>query len=311
MSNVEVSNWSAEADPAGVVPYNGGMRLLVTADLHYNHPKSKRLAEEIIDGMNRVHADVLLVVGDTAVADGDHLERCLERFRFAGPKLFVAGNHELWTRGEDSYWLFTDELPRRVREMGWRWLEGDPFVRDGVAVVGTIGWYDYSYAEEGLGIPRRFYEQKVSPGAAEVEGGFAQLFERADDISAHAREVFARWNDARFVKLQRPDAAFLDELLTRLEGQLDALVDVPHVVAAVHHVPFRELLPPRHNAQWDFARAYLGADRLGEMLLRHENVKTVFCGHSHHAAEAEVGGVRAINIGSGYRVKKYRVVEVP
>lgn len=302
---------TGERGEAGSAPYNPLMRLLVTADLHYNHPKSRRLAEDVIEEMNGVGADVLLVVGDTAVGDGDHLERCLERFRFAGPKLFVAGNHELWTKREDSYRLFTVELPRRVTAMGWRWLEGEPFVQDRVAIVGSVGWYDYSFAEEELGIPRRFYERKVSPGAAEVEGGLGHLFERSDDIGAHAREVFARWNDARFVKLQRPDGVFLDELLTRLEGQLRQVADVPHVVAAVHHVPFRELLPPRHNAQWDFARAYLGSDRIGEVLLRYGNVRTVFCGHSHHAAEAVIGRVRAINVGSAYRVKKYRVMEVP
>src|SRR5437016_4454521 len=99
------------------------MRLLITADLHYNHPKSKSLADELIDQMNADGGDVLIVVGDTAVADGDSLEKCLSRFTFNGPKLFVAGNHELWTKGDDSYAIFTDQLPTRVRNLGWHWLE--------------------------------------------------------------------------------------------------------------------------------------------------------------------------------------------
>src|SRR4029079_11550923 len=70
------------------------MRLLVTADLHYNHARSKALAEDLIEHMNAAGGDVLLVVGDTAVGDGNALEQCLSRFRFSGPKLFVAGNHE-------------------------------------------------------------------------------------------------------------------------------------------------------------------------------------------------------------------------
>jgi 3',5'-cyclic AMP phosphodiesterase CpdA len=288
------------------------MRLLVTADLHYNHPKSKSLAEQIIADINRAGGDLLLLVGDTAVADGQHLEQCLELFRFPGPKLFVAGNHELWTRRDDSHRLFTEDLPRRVRNMGWHWLEDDPFLAGDLAIVGTIGWYDYAYAEPRLGIPRRFYEAKLSPGAAEVEGTHAHLFDPSDDIAPHARDLFARWNDGRFVKLNRPDTAFLDDRLSDLDRRLRALSHVGHVVAAVHHVPFRELLPPAHNAQWDFARAYLGSDRIGQLLLRHENVRTVFCGHSHFAAEATLGGSRvgAINIGSGYRVKKFRAMEL-
>ena len=289
------------------------MRLLVTADLHYNHGRSTAPADELIDEMNRAGGDMLLVIGDTAAADGDALERCLSRFTFAGPKLFVAGNHELWTRRDDSFALFAHELPRRVRALGWTWLEGNPFTATGgaCAIVGSVGWYDYSFAVPELGIPRRFYEQKVSPGAAARLAEFAALLARRDDVSAHAMEVVARWNDEKFVKLHRSDEAFLDELLAGLRGQLDGLRDVPHVVVAIHHVPFAELLPPRRGAQWDFARAYLGSARLGRLLRAYPNVRLVMCGHSHFGAEAEIGELRAINIGSGYRAKTFRAIEIP
>jgi len=290
------------------------MRLLVTADLHYNHPKSKALADDLIDRMNQAGGDVLLLVGDTAVADGDSLEQCLSRIRFAGPKLFVAGNHELWTHGPDSYALFTDELPRRVRALGWQWLQTDPYVAPGtdgdVAIVGSVGWYDYAFAPEGLGIPRRFYEHKVSPGVAARLDAYRLLLERKDDVSPGAMEVVARWNDGQFVKLGRSDDAFLDELLGQLRGQLESVHSVRTVVAAVHHLPFRELLPPPGGAQWDFAKAYLGSDRIGKLLLEFPNVRLALCGHSHFPAEATVGHVRAINIGSGYRSKTSKALDL-
>src|SRR3569623_2428781 len=103
------------------------MRLLATADLHFNHPRSRALAIDLIDQMNAAGGDVLLLAGDTAVADGDDLEQCLSRVRFAGPKLFLCGNHELWTRGSASYHAFTVDLPARVRALGWHWLETDPW----------------------------------------------------------------------------------------------------------------------------------------------------------------------------------------
>src|SRR4051812_40333433 len=167
------------------------MRILATADLHYNHGKSKMLAEEVIEEMNSVPADLLLVVGDTAVSDGDWIEQCLSRFRFDGPKLFVAGNHELWTAGPDSYRLFREELPARVRTLGWSWLEGDAFVCGDVAIVGSIGWYDYSFAQKELEIPRQFYEAKVSPGAAERLDKYLHLLEKSSDLSEKAKEVCA------------------------------------------------------------------------------------------------------------------------
>ncbi|CAN5559970.1 metallophosphoesterase [soil metagenome] len=296
------------------------MRLIVTADLHYNHQRSKPLAEALIAEIDRVcdessaqsPIDALLFAGDTAVADGDSLEQCLSRVRFAGEKIFIAGNHEMWTRSDDSYKIFRESLPQRVRNLGWRWLEDNPFVAPDrrVAIVGSVGWYDYSFAVRQLGIPRRFYERKVSPGAAARLAGFDSLLAERSDVSAEAMEIVARWNDGKFVKLHRSDEAFLDELLANLRAQLDLLRDVPHVLAAVHHVPFERLLPPKHGSQWDFVRAYLGSERIGELLLRYPNVRDVICGHSHFGAEAMIGNIRAINIGSGYRAKIYRVIQL-
>lgn len=286
------------------------MRLLVTADLHYNHPRSKSLAEDLIARMNRAGGDVLLVVGDTAVADGDALERCLSLFEFAGPKLFVCGNHELWTHRLDSYALFNDELPRRVRTMGWHWLETEPFVEGDLAIIGSIGWYDYSFAQACLKIPRRFYQAKVSPGAAERLAEFAYLFEPSDDIPPAARQIVARWNDGKFVTLGRSDEQFLEEILNRMGRQLAGLSGARQIVAAVHHLPFAELLPPAKSAQWDFAKAYLGSARIGQLLLEHDNVGHVFCGHSHLPMKARIGPIQAIDIGSGYRWKTFETLDV-
>lgn len=287
------------------------MRILLTADLHYNHARSKPLADALIDDMNRAGGDVLVVIGDTATHEGDALEQCLSRFTFAGPKLIVAGNHELWTRGDDSYALFTEEFPRRCRALGWQWLETDPFVTADLAIIGTVGWYDYSFAQASLEIPLRFYQHKVSPGAAAYLGSFAHLIDHAaNDLSPRALEIVARWNDGRYVKLRRSDTDFLAELIARLDGQLAAAAHVKTVVAVTHHLPFAELLPPPRTAQWDFAKAYLGAAALGRILLKHANVRHAFCGHSHFPAQAKVAQVDAVNIGSGYRWKTFKTLEL-
>jgi predicted phosphodiesterase len=286
------------------------MRLLVTADLHFNHPRSRALAEDLINQMNAAGGDVLLLVGDTAHADGDALEQALSRFAFRGPKLFVAGNHELWTKGPDSYAIYTQALPQRLAALGWHWLETEPFVADDIAVIGSIGWYDYAFAPAALGIPRRFYERKVSPGAARQFEQYADLFQTTADIPPVLQEIVARWNDGKFVKLGRSDEAFLNELLARLDAQLHGVAKSRRIIAAIHHLPFAQLLPPPHSGTWDFAKAYLGSPKLGELLLRFPNVDTLFCGHSHRPAEAQVDHIHAINIGSGYRAKTFRTVDL-
>lgn len=296
------------------------MRLFVTADLHYNHRHSRPLADELIDRINVEAAagDAVLLVGDTAAGDGDELEQCLSRFRIDGPRLFLAGNHELWTRRDDSHRLFSDELPKRVLMAGWHWLEEQPFrLTPTVAVAGSVGWYDYSFALPHLGIPRRFYEHKISPAAASRLDEYAFLSDRTDDISPAGMEVAARWNDGRHVKLHRSDEAFLSERVAALDRDLlslDADAAIERVIVGVHHVPMPELMPPKPPEHVitgkAFAGAFLGSPAIGRMLLRHGKVSDVFCGHSHFPARATVDHIRGVNIGSGYRAKAFEVVEL-
>ena len=243
------------------------MRLLVTADLHYNHARAHgRWRTTLIDDMNRAGGDVLLVVGDTAVADGDALEQCLSPFSFAGPKLFVAGNHELWTHGDDSYAIFTEELPRRVPRArvalaGRRAVRRAATSPSSAASAGTT-----TPSPRRAWIPQRFYEHKVSPGAAEQLEQSPHLLDDADDISA-ARDGGRRALERRPIREAAPQrrSDFLDELTRRSSiSSSPSLAHVKHVVAAIHHLPFRELLPPPRTAQWDFAKAYLGSDAVGD-----------------------------------------------
>jgi len=299
------------------------MRLLITSDLHYNHRRSRPLADELIDRINKEAYDLLLVIGDTAPAESDALQVCLGRFTHPGPRLFVSGNHELWTdfsapsyavaQAADptahSHDLYTNYLPTKLREIGWHYLDTTPYITEKLAIVGSLGWYDFSFAQKSLGIPLRFYEQKISPGAAHYRERL-DLFEITDDIAPSAMEIFARWNDGRFIKLGRSDEQFLGELLAQLKSQLDAIKDHPRIIAAIHHLPFAELLPPPRNAQWDFAKAYLGSEKIGQLLLRYRNITNVFCGHSHFPAQAQVGHIRAQSTGCGYNWKTYDILDI-
>jgi hypothetical protein len=286
------------------------MQILITADLHFNHPRSQALAEDLIQEMNTTGGDVLLLIGDTAIADGDSLEQCLSKFKFNGPKLLVPGNHELWTKGTDSYQLLKEDFPRRVANMGWHWLPDAPFVTTDVAIVGSLGWYDYSFAQTDLGIPQKFYERKIAPGVVEQFAEYADLIPDLDHLSPQTRQIAARWNDGIHVKLGRSDQEFLNELLQQLAHQLDALKNHPRIIAAIHCLPFAQLLPPRHSAQWDFAKAYLGSKKIGQLLLQYPNIQNLYCGHSHFPAQAQIQHIQAINIGSGYRSKRFVKLEV-
>jgi hypothetical protein len=121
----------------------------------------------------------------------------------------------------------------------------------------------------------------------------------------------ARWNDGAHIKLGRTDEQFLTELLQQMEQQLtDVSSQVKTIVAATHCVPFAELLPPPHGPNWQFIRAFLGSEKIGHLLQRFPKVKHVYCGHSHFPVETQIGPIHTINIGSGYRAKRFRVDQI-
>ena len=81
--------------------------------------------------------------------------------------------------------IFRNELPWRVRKLGWQWLQDEPHVSGGVAIVGSIGWYDYSFAQKSLEIPLRFYRAKISPGAANYFDEYRALLDDTTDLTPH------------------------------------------------------------------------------------------------------------------------------
>lgn len=283
------------------------MRVLAVADLHWNVAKSRPSAEALVARVNAESFDVLMMIGDAGVADDDSIESCLRAFTFDGPRLFVPGNHELWSHraGVD---LLEDELPRRVEACGWQWLPRGPFRLDGLAIVGSIGWYDYAFAAPALGIDDAFYAAKISPGAVLRLEDPADLVPLARVATARAQQTVARWNDGRLAKVPCADAELVARECARLASHLESVRDAERVIVATHTVPFAELMPPPRGGAGDFAWAYLGSPRLGETIAAFPNVRHVLCGHSHSHADVRIGPIHAINIGAGYPSKRFATI---
>jgi predicted MPP superfamily phosphohydrolase len=75
------------------------MKILATADLHYDNPRSRAAVVELARQVRREAPDVLVLVGDTAGANLDCYAEALSLFGdLAGLKMLVPGNHCLWAR---------------------------------------------------------------------------------------------------------------------------------------------------------------------------------------------------------------------
>jgi predicted phosphodiesterase len=146
------------------------MRILVTADLHYNIARSQEPARLLARQTCDEGGDALVLVGDSAAAELGPLRQCLRLFAdFPGRKFLVLGNHSLWCRGpEDSLDRYHRVLPQTAAEEGFHLLDESPAVLGDLALVGSVGWYDYSFRDRSLGIPEAFYLLAQCPKVSHV-----------------------------------------------------------------------------------------------------------------------------------------------
>jgi predicted phosphohydrolase len=130
------------------------MRFAFTADLHWGvRPPGDAATRLLIELFTVDPPDVLVLAGD--VGAGADFAVCLEQF---GPlpcrKALVPGNHDIWVQESDprgdSLQVYHEHLPRVCAEHGFNYLDQAPlcFQDDGVALAGSINWYDYSWALE-------------------------------------------------------------------------------------------------------------------------------------------------------------------
>ncbi len=266
------------------------MRFWVTSDLHFGRKRGDQATRKLAQHVRDNPADALVIVGDfgngeTAIAD------CLALFQdVPGPKLAVPGNHDVWTNGwddDDSWAIHEIHLPALFAAAGFTALHLAPAVVDGVALVGSMGWYDYSFRDP-IDVPVSSYETKIPPWSE--------------------RPI---WMDAHYAHFGVDDPELTLQLADRLSAHLKA-TDAPRVVAFVHHLIDHALLfHPRAVVpfKWRWANTFLGANVLGQRLAKDQRVASAFCGHIHMERSATVRGIPARCLGSDYKRKQLLLAE--
>jgi len=265
------------------------MKIVVAADLHYGVGYNQEICRKFVQRILRKKPDVIILAGDTFHFDTQLLIDCLKLFAdFKGDKLIVAGNHDLWTENGNSLELYEKVIPKIVKENGFHYLDEKPFIKNNIAFVGNISWYDYSFKDPTRPIPQEFYEKKYWPGAV-----------------IH--------NDGRYVRLGISDERFTKQLNAKLKRHLTQVSKNPKVntiICTFHHVPFKELQHSHHTSMDRFLTAFAGSKETGGICLSFPKVKYVFCGHTHQKRKAVMNGVHAINVGSDYLKKRFEIIEV-
>jgi len=309
----------------------GGVRIVAAADLHYSDGARERL-RALAEAMCTSGADVLVIAGDLVAGAGDNIREALALFdSYTGPKLMVAGNHDLWQIGQaaDTSARYQHTLPEMAAEQGFHYLDSGPLVLGDTAFVGCMGWYDYSLRQrdepiEGVRVtpvhvspgPDGQARFRSVPGAAETSWGELT----ADDFRHKGlvwqdggRPRAAVWNDALYVDWGHSDEEMTRLFADRLREQIAQVADeARRVVAVTHFVPFAELAPsPTADVKRAFAHAYLGSPLLGEALREGGNLSVVIFGHRHRQQVLEVDGIVCVDASIARAEERPLVMTLP
>jgi 3',5'-cyclic AMP phosphodiesterase CpdA len=268
------------------------MRLAVTADLHWGlDPRGDAATRELARAVAELEADVFAIAGD--IGEQEAFAGCLSLFAsLKCPRLLVPGNHDVWTREPDgdSRRLYHVDLPRAAADAGFHYLDDAPWnAGDGLAIVGSMNWYDYSFADPAV--------EQEHPDAPVMYR--AKLFPKG----AH--------NDGRFVRFGMSDEEFTGLVVERFRAQLAELPATERVITIQHHPPVRELFypTPLTTTYQRFWLAYTGNRRMSDAVLSDPRIEVVICGHTHAACIADVAGKRCLNIGGDYHFKRLLLLD--
>jgi hypothetical protein len=238
------------------------VKLALTSDLNLSVAPADRVAQ-LARQMAAFSPDAVVVAGDLAESLSD-LTRCLKLLRepLRCPIWVLPGDHDFWARPPyDSRRLFRDLLPQAVTRAGCSWLEGTAFVLNGVAVAGTVAWYDYSTAGmAGMVSDLEFAQKKYL-------------------YNADALRIDWEWADPEFAGIvAAPFLATLDHL------QQDPAV---RSIVVVTHFPILEQQLDRERLP-GFTSAYAGNLTLGKKALAYSKVAHAIAGHTHSPRESRV-----------------------
>ncbi len=268
-----------------------GLRILITSDLHFEATGPEAI-RRFVAGIDREAPDLVVVGGDLGYPL--HLyEQCLALFLVLDcPVAVLPGNQDIWTSpGTSSIALLEEQLPAIVRELDFHWLENDPLVLPGgIAICGSLGWYDYS--------------ARVAD-----DGDLQRIVARKDGFCL----------DAEYIDWEYTDPQFSDICRERLLRQMRALEDNPRVscVACVTHVPvFADQYEPNpEDERWCRSLPYLANLTLGEALRTFPKLRYLISGHMHSGLQGVVerdglDPIATAVVGSGYGRPRWLVLEL-
>ncbi len=265
------------------------MRIVFTSDLHIDVSERQHDAVTAITRVIRERRpDVVVVAGDAGNTIAA-IEETLSFFsQIDARKFFIPGNHDVWIETENDNLIdcrvkYAERIPEACRKKGFHDLGREPVVLGNVGFVGSLGWYDYSFADPRLGMSEEDYWRG--------RYGDEIWWDKKMTYWMPPRRLGTSSEAGKPAKERMSDTEVCAEMCTRLDAHLGAIEKrVETIVAVIHTLPFFVGLPrsdPPH-----YLDAYTGSERLGRILEAHLKVEHCIHGHKHTSGDWTVGQIR-------------------
>lgn len=257
------------------------MKIAYLSDIHTDSKNNLNFLESVILEIKKLNPDIFILAGDIT----HHLHILLKTLQLFDsihcPKLVIPGNHDIWSTTElTSFDKHEKILPEIFAQFGWHWLPKNPFKMSKIAIVGTMGWYDYSFRHKKANISITHYRSKR-------HGDFTWM----DGVYANWQQNGKEWNDPEI----------LDWVLKMAKNDITEVADFEKIIFISHHIPFENILYQHLPVtKYSFLRAYMGSEKIGELILQHPNIKYVICGHRHISIKQKIGKIQCYSNPMGY-----------
>ena len=238
------------------------------SDLHIDINEAYPIMDLLEQECRERQLELLLIAGDISETP----EKTISAVRALQEKLaeascrvyYVPGNHDMWNINCPD--KDTDEI-ESAYEQDPLCLSGGKVVRAGsCAVIGDIGWYDYSFADPE-------YDR-----------------EKLDSMEHLGRT----WQDKFYNSWTKDNPAAMRKSLDRPRGSLETAgsmygADMP-VIAVTHMLPIREFTVLDATKEWAFFNSFLGGTALADLFLKYP-VRISVSGHVHYRKQLEKDGI--------------------
>lgn len=275
------------------------MKVAYTSDVHADITLNNgRLIPYLVKYVQDIKPDVFVIAGDISNTL-ESLDGTLKQFdELRCLKVMVPGNHDVWIesnnsmrKGKDSLYKYRQAIPQVCSKNGFLYPITEPFIIDNAAIIGNIGWYDYSFADLRLTNTYDFIDY--------VRGTFNE----------------GVWKDTKYaVWLKYPDSpswkvrlktlsnnSVFELLLDELKNSVQKIPsDIRKVLVVLHTAPFKEcIIPKSEPSPFD---AYEGGTQIGEFIktISESREISVICGHRHKKLFLDMGNIKLYRSPVGY-----------